>query len=149
MEDQGINRQVLHQQAWDIGFRIFIYFKPQADTEHPLCCNFFEVQLCTAKTCFNVGFEGVVVPVLRNVFTLFVAMIGHQLYLLAGVHKSQGDPGDNFVWLCLMFSGHQYETCFMSLLGCQVLRWLLYVWTVYGHLHVTDSSKWDESSLSK
>ena len=21
-------------------------------------------------------------------------MIGHQLYLLAGVHKSQGDPGD-------------------------------------------------------
>jgi len=38
--------------------------------------------------------EFVVGPVLCNLFTLFVAMIGHQLYLLAGVHKSQGDPGD-------------------------------------------------------
>lgn len=42
--------------------------------------------------------EFVVVSVLCNVFTLFVAMIGHELYLLAGVHKSQGDPGDKTLY---------------------------------------------------
>jgi len=42
--------------------------------------------------------EFVVVPVLCNVCMLFVAMIGHQLYLLAGVHKSQGNPGDKTLY---------------------------------------------------
>jgi hypothetical protein len=42
--------------------------------------------------------EFAVAPVPNNVFISFVAMIGHQLYVLAGVHKSQGDPGDKTLY---------------------------------------------------
>jgi hypothetical protein len=38
------------------------------------------------------------VPVLQNVFTLFVAMMDSLLYPSAGVHISQGDPGDKTLY---------------------------------------------------